>query len=100
MRQSAREFQGDEEITRLQFEAANARAQAGAVRTAGFIGAGAQALSGIGGVLGQDPGTSLTQNAFATQQAAPIAAPVPTPRPVTSQKAWSPSITDLTSVWT
>ena len=60
----ARRFAGDEEVSRLAFEAANARSQAGAVKTAGFIGAASTAIGGIGSAFTSTSGTSLLNSAF------------------------------------
>ena len=60
----ARRFAGSEEVSRLQFEAANNRTQASAVKRAGIIGAIGAGISGIGSAFSGPGGTSLLNSAF------------------------------------
>jgi hypothetical protein len=60
----ARGFAGDEEVNRLEFEAANDLVQAGNVKKAGQIGAFASVIGGAGKIFSSAPGTSLLNSAF------------------------------------
>ncbi len=63
----ARRIQRDEEVARYEYEAANNRAQAKAVKTAGALGAVSAIVGSLGGIGGGVSGTSVTNSAFVGQ---------------------------------
>ena len=67
-----RRISGEEEIGRLQFEAANARSQAGAIKTAGILGAVGTVIGGAGSVFSSGSSTSLLNSAFSVGTRGPL----------------------------